>query len=420
MNLRVLMVSQWYDPEGGSAAQAGVIARSLKRHGVDIEVLTGFPNYPSGDLAPGYRVRPYQREVMDGVPVHRVPLWPSHDSRASRRAANYLSWAASASVMGVLKAPPSDAVLVHSTPATAGIPAVALHAVRRMPFVVHVQDLWPQTVLSSGFLHDGRRGRAEKPLHAMCDAIYRRASAIAVTSPGMAPLISARGVPEDKLHLAANWADESVFKPVPRNEGLAREFGMSRPFTVMYAGNFGPYQGLDTLLDAVERLRHRTDIGVALVGGGVQENWLRDEVHRRGLDAVTFVGPRPFSEMTDILALGDAHLVSLQDLPIFRTTLPSKLQATLAAGRPIVGALVGDAADAVRASGGGVVVSPGNAEALAGALVRFADMPPNRREAIGRAGRDHYLEKYSEHASSGVLVSLLEQAARGATLPVTR
>ena len=133
MSLRVLMVSQWYDPEGGSAAQAGVIARSLKRHGIEIEVLTGFPNYPTGDLAPGYRVRPYQREVLDGVTVHRVPLWPSHDSRATRRAANYLSWAASALVMGVLRAPPSDAVLVHSTPATAGAgtdPRCAQYAVR--------------------------------------------------------------------------------------------------------------------------------------------------------------------------------------------------------------------------------------------------------------------------------------------------
>jgi len=234
----------------------------------------------------------------------------------------------------------------------------------------------------------------------------------------MAPLISARGVPEDKVHLAANWADESVFKPASKNESLARRLGVRRPFTLMYAGNFGAYQGLDTLLDAAERLRHRDDIGVALVGGGVQETWLRDEVRRRGLFAVTFVGPQPFSEMTDVLALGDAHLVSLQDLPIFRTTLPSKLQATMAAGRPVIGALVGDAADVVRASGGGVVVAPGDPGALAGAMTQFAQMTPARIAAMGRTGREHYLDRYSEEASSGVLLSLLERAANGASTRV--
>lgn len=411
MTLRVLMLSQWYDPEAGSAAQAGVIARALHRRGAHIEVLTGFPNYPSGQLAEGYRVRPYQREVLDGITVHRAPLWPNHDSAALGRAVNYLSWAAGAAAVGSVKAPPVDAVLVHSTPATAGLPALALRAGRRIPFVVQVQDLWPQTVLSSDFLTEGRRARVERPLNAMCDAIYRRASAIAVTSPGMAPLIASRGVPEHKIRLAANWADESVFRPAPRNESLARRLGLTRPFTFMYAGNFGPYQGLDTLLDAAERLRHRTDVGVALVGGGVRESWLRNEVARRGLDAVTFVPPIPFAEMTDVLALGDAHLVSLQDLPVFRTTLPSKLQATLAAGRPVIGAVTGDAAGVIEASGAGVVVPPGDSAALATAIARLAGSTPEGIRALGDSGRAYYLETFSEEATSHVLLDLLRAAA---------
>ena len=411
MTLRVLMISQWYDPESGSAAQAGVIARALARRGAHVEVLTGFPNYPSGRLAPGYRVRAYQREVLQGITVHRAPLWPSHDSAPSRRALNYLSWAIGAAVVGSLTARHVDAVLVHSTPATAALPALALQVTRRLPFVVQVQDLWPQTVVSSDFLGEGRGSRVERPLHAMCDAIYKRASAIAVTSPGMAPLIAARGVPQSKISLAANWADEAVFRPAARNESLARRLGLTKPFTFMYAGNFGPYQGLDTLLDAADRLRHRTDIGLALVGGGVREPWLREEVARRGLDAVTFVPPVPFTEMTDVLALGDAHLVSLQDLPLFRTTLPSKLQATLAAGKPVVGALTGDAADVIRESGAGHVVPPGDPSALADAIVRLADAGPDRLRTLGEFARSHYERTFSEEATSHVLLHLLHEAA---------
>ncbi|HMM93623.1 glycosyltransferase family 4 protein [Phycicoccus sp.] len=411
MTLKVLMVTQWFDPEGGSAAQAGVIARSLKRHGAHVEVLTGFPNYPSGQVADGYRIRPYLRETLDGITVHRAPLWPSHDSAATRRMLNYLSWAAGAGVVGALRAPPADAVLVHSTPGTAGLPALALKATRRLPFVVHVQDLWPQTVLASDFLASGRARRLERPLHLMCDTIYRHASAIAVTSPSMAPRVAERGVPSDKIRVAANWADESIFRPVARDEDLAQRLGLTRPFTFMYAGNLGPYQGLDTLLDAAALLRDRTDIGIAVVGGGVREQALRNRARTMGLQAVQFVGPVPFAEMTPVLALGDAHLVSLQDLPLFRMTLPSKLQATLAAGRPLVGAVTGDAALVVRESGAGPVVTPGDAPALAGAIRNLADLSREALADRGRRARAHYVDNFSEDVSSRVLLELLEQAA---------
>ena len=412
MTLRVLMISQWYDPEGGSAAQAGVIARSLARHGAQVEVLTGFPNYPTGELADGYRVRPYQRELLDGITVHRAPLWPSHDSAAPRRMLNYLSWAGGAGIIGPLKAPRVDAVLVHSTPATAGLPALAMKAVRRLPYVVHIQDLWPQTVVASDFLATGRGRRLERPLHLMCDTIYKHASAIAVTSPGMVARVAERGVPPEKLHVAANWADETVFRPVPRDEALAQRLGLTRPFTFMYAGNLGPYQGLDTLIEAAALLRDRRDVGIAVVGGGVRETALKEHVRRLGLDSVTFVGAVPFAEMTDVLALGHAHLVSLQDLPLFRMTLPSKLQATLASGRPVVGAVTGDAERVVAQSGAGHVVPPGDAPALARAIGSLADLSPVELAEKGRRAREHYVHHFSEDVSAGVLLGLLEEASQ--------
>jgi glycosyltransferase involved in cell wall biosynthesis len=412
MSLRVLMLTQWYDPEGGSAAQAGVIARALHRRGAHVEVLTGFPNYPSGVLADGYRIRPYQREVLDGIAVHRTPLWPNHDEAAAKRAANYLSWAAGASVIAPLRAPSADAVLVHSTPATTGLPALVLRRLRGLPFVVHVQDLWPQTVVSSGFLDDARRRRVERPLHAMCDAIYRRAAAIAVTSPGMVPLIAARGIHGNRIHLATNWADEAIFRPAPRRPELARQLGLDRQFTFMYAGNLGPYQSLETVLATAELLRGRADIGFALVGGGVRGTSLREEAQRRRLDNVVFVDPVPFAQMTDVLALGDAQLVSLQDLPLFRTTLPSKLQAVMAAGRPVIGAVTGDAAQVIEDARCGAVVTPGDPDALAAAVAAMADAAPAARRAIGEAGRRHYEQHFSEDVSAETLMSLLASAAR--------
>ncbi|MFC8502066.1 glycosyltransferase family 4 protein [Pedococcus sp. NPDC057267] len=410
--MRIGMVSQWYDPEGSSAALPGVISRALAARGHEVHVLTGFPNYPTGRLAEGYRVRPYLREDIRGVTVHRAPLYPSHDSRAARRALNYLSFATAAAGVGVARLPRLDAVLVHGTPATAAVPALALKSLRGTPFVFHVQDLWPHTVLNSGFL-EGGSSRLERALHAYCDSVYRAASTVAVISPGMMASIAERGVPADKIELLPNWADESAFRPAPRRPDLAAAFGLTRPFTVMYAGIFGRYQQLGVLLDAAQRLRHRQDIGFALVGGGVDEAELRRQADRHGLDNVSFVPLQPFGAMADVLALGDLQLISLQDLPLFRATLPSKVQATLAAGRPILGAVVGDAAQVVRQSGAGVVITPGSGAEMADAIVRMADTSKEEREAMGLRGRDYYLREFSQSVVSGKLETLLAFAAGG-------
>jgi len=408
---RIGMVTQWYDPERGSAAQPGIISRSLLRRGHRVDVVTGFPNYPSGHLYPGYAVRPYLRETIGGVTVHRVPLYPSHDTNPVRRATNYLSFSAAASVTATWVLRDADAVLVHSTPATVAIPAVVLRVLRRKPYVVHVQDLWPQTVVSSGFVDDARAGRMERALHVYCDAVYRRAAAIAVTSPGMAPLIAERGVSEDKIVFVPNWADEASFRPVERDPALAAALGITAAFTVMYAGNFGEFQALDVVVEAADRLHARSDIGFALVGGGVEEARLRRMVAERGLANVTFVGPQPFERMAGILALGDVQLVTLQDVPLFRTTLPSKLQGVLAAGRPVIAAVTGDAAAVVRESGAGEVVRPGSSEELADAVLALAATPSADLTARGTSGRAYYAGRFSEQVVGDRLSALLERAA---------
>lgn len=406
------MVTQWYDPEGGSAMTFGVIARALHALGHEVDVLTGFPNYPSGVLAEGYRLRPYQREVRDGVTVHRAPLYVSHDANPLHRAGNYLSFGASAAGLAVTALGRSDAVLVvPSPPFTAGAGLVLKH-LRGIPFGLQIQDLWPQSVTASGMISGGAAGRAEKALHAMMDRLYREADFVAVTSPGMADVIAERGVPRDKLTFVSNWANEAAFHPVlhPAELGLPPR----REFTVMYAGAMGEVQGLDVVLGAAELLRDRGDIGFLLVGGGVAKAGLGDEARRRGLDNVAFADPQPAQAMSDVLASAQVQLISLADLPVFASTLPSKLPATLAAGRPIIGAVGGDAARLVRDSGAGWVVTPGDARGLADAVLAARALPPQELAARGAAGRDYYGTHLSQEVGSMRLVELLAGAAERA------
>ncbi len=411
MKAHVGMITQWYDPERGSASMPGIISRSLVERGHEVDVVTGFPNYPSGNVYPGYAVRLYQRERIRGVTVHRAPLYPSHDSQPFRRAANFLSFAAAASVAAWRRLADVDVVLVHSTPATVAIPALTLKALRRKPYVVHIQDLWPQTVLSSGFLEESGSSGMERILNRFCDSVYRHADTIAVTAPGMVELVARRGVDPRKIAFMPNWADEKAFRPAPRDPDLARALGIDRSFTVMYAGNFGEFQALDMLIDAATLLRDRQDIGFALVGGGVEEAHLRSMVLERGLRTVTFIGPQPFERMATILALGDVQFVGLKDQPLFRATLPSKLQGILAAGRPLIGALSGDAADVVRASGAGPVVDQRSASDLAHAICSASESSPGGLRARGTAGRDYYSTQFSEQVVGDRLSALLQEAA---------
>lgn len=408
--LHILFISQWYAPELGDGGVPRGIATALRDHGHQVEVLTGLPNYPEGRLYPGYRVRPYQCEELDALTVHRAPLYLSHDTNARRRAANYLSFAASSTAVGLSRIRRADISVVYSSPITAALPAMALRAMRRIPYVLLIQDMWPQSVTASEFLSDRQAVRIEGALHRLCDRVYRSAAQIAVTSPGMIDLVAARGVPRSKLHFLPNWADEKNYYPVQSNLALRRELGLTRPFTVMYAGNLGEVQGLDAVLDAAALLQGRDDIGFALVGRGSAESSLRSAVCARGLDNVVFVPPQPVDHMSEILATADLQLVSLKDEPLFHTILPSKIQSLLAAGRPIVGFIAGDAAHVIDHSGAGVTAAPGHPSELAAAIDRMSALPSETLTAMGDAGRRYYFAHFSRDIAKARLDQVISAA----------
>ena len=403
------MLSHWFDPEGGAAAGPGTIARALQTRGHEVDVLTGYPIYPAGRVFDGYRVRPYMRESIRGVTVHRVPAYPSHDDNPGRRMANYLSYAATSTLAAPSVLGKSDVVFVYSSPATAATAAGPLRALRGVPYVMQIQDLWPDTVTSSGFVDKSASSRIERLLHLYCDETYRRAAHIAVISPGMADMLVSRGVPPTKISVIPNWAEESSFRPVPKDPNLGAELELDRKFTIMYAGNLGEMQNLETFIEAASLLRGRHDIGFALVGAGVRKDSLVEQVNELGLDNVTFVGPQPFERMADILALADAQLVSLKDAPLYRVTMPSKVQANMAAGMPIIAAVAGDAARVVENAQCGRSVPPGDPHALAAAVRELADLEQNDRTELGRRARDYYRANFSEKIVGDTLEAILQQ-----------
>ena len=407
--MKIGFISQWYPPERSSAALPGVQAAALAAAGHEVKVVTGFPNFPDGEILEPYSQRLHQREVIDGVEVHRSPQYVSHDRRAIRRMANYWSFALSSTATSIATLRDVDAVWVHSTPATVALPAMVLRTFG-IPYVLHIQDLWPDTVTASGFMSPRLSSIAEKVLHPFCDAAYRMSHSVQVISPGMRERIAARGIAEDKLGFLPNWCDESVFFPRVPSDEVRQRAGLSAPFTVMYAGAMGDVQGLDTVIDAAELLRARPEIEFVLIGSGVQREMLTDQCRLRGLNNVRFLPAQPISSMGDLLAEADMQLICLRDLPLYKITVPSKVQASMAMGVPLLVSAGGDAARVVTDAKAGLAAQPGSASDLAKATVEAFEAGPDQRRTWGRNARAHYRSQFGQDIGVAAMVAALERA----------
>jgi glycosyltransferase involved in cell wall biosynthesis len=277
-------------------------------------------------------------------------------------------------------------------PLSIGLAAWVLGRVRRVPFVYSVNDLWPESVEATGMVSSRQAlqwmGRVER-------FVYRRSAAVVVISPGIRENLIGKGVPPDKVHVIPHWADESLYRPVPRDPNLARELGMAGRFNVVFAGQLGLAQGLGVVLDAAEELSEIRDIQFVLAGDGTDAARLRQVAADRRLGNVRFLGWQPAERMPSIFSVADVLLVHLLDEPLFRITIPSKTIAYMACGRPVLMAVEGDAADLIRASEAGVTCRPGDGKELADAVRRLYAMPPEARERMGRAGREAFHTSYS-------------------------
>lgn len=408
--LRVVLITQWFEPE--PAFKGLLFARELAQRGFDVEVVTGFPNYPSGKLYPGYRLRPLQREQRDGILVTRVALYPSHDSSALRRILNYASFAISLTIYGLFLMRRREVIYAYHPPLTVGVAVSIIRLIRRIPVVYDIQDLWPDTLAATGML---RNPRILRLVEFVCGLVYRSVDRIAVLSPGFRRSLISRQVPAEKISVIYNWADETA---LACRETAGGEWSPSHVFRVIFAGNMGRAQALDAVLEAASILRGSTrPIRFTFIGGGIEVPRLKALAVERALDNVEFLAPVPMTEIGSILASADALLVHLAPDPLFSITIPSKTQAYLCVGRPVIMAVEGDAAELVTRSGGGVTAKPGDAQSIAAAVRALAERRPEDLAAMGERGRAFYREHLAIERGADQFAALLRAAASTARDP---
>jgi glycosyltransferase involved in cell wall biosynthesis len=387
--LRILLLTQWFDPE--PTFKGLVFARELQALGHEVEVITGFPNYPGGKLYPGFRQRWLSRSVIDGVPVTRVPLYPSHSGSGIKRVFNYVSFMLSSCLYGVFGAKKADIIYVYHPPITAGLSAAVIGFFRRTPFVIDVQDLWPDTLRSTGMINSERvLALAGK----VCNWTYRRARHVVVLSPGFRKTLIERGIPAERLSVIYNWCDEQALSG--DSVATVDTSYMDGHFNVVFAGNIGKAQALDAVIRAAQIVWERDkSVRFVFVGAGVEVESLKALAARLVVQNLRFVARVPMFEVGTILSRADVLLVHLKNDPLFSITIPSKTQAYLAVGKPILMGVSGDAADLIIQTGAGLAVAPEDPEAIASATLRLAALPASERKQMAENGKTFYSQNMS-------------------------
>ena len=386
---RILFLMQWFNPEPQIKGLA--FAKTISSLGFDIEVLTGFPNYPGGALYPGHTLKLLKIEQLEGVRVLRTLLYPYHGGSSIKRILNYVSFGLSSLISGLIAAKRPHLIYSCGPPVTVGVSAAVLGLILRRPFVYDIQDLWPETLASSGMLNNRT---ALKIVDLICSWVYERAAHITVQSPGIRKILMKKGVPEEKISLVFNWCDESALSPaVGTSPTLAPRDGTNKTFDVLFAGTMGKLQCLDSVLEAAEILSSEAPtVRFLFMGGGIEVDRLQNLVKSRGIGNVAFLPRVSMAESGFALAQASALLVHLRNDPLFKFTIPAKTQAYMAAGRPILMAVDGDATELVCAAKAGVYATPEDARSIANAVLELLAMGPAKLDELGENGRRYYEE----------------------------
>jgi colanic acid biosynthesis glycosyl transferase WcaI len=404
--MRILLLSQFFDPE--PTFKGLTFANELVRRGHSVEVLTGFPNYPGGRLYPGYPLALWRREIMQGIPILRTALYPSHDKSAIRRIMNYASFSISAATLGAVGITKPDVVYAYHPPATIALPATVFRLLRRVPVVADIQDLWPDTVIETGMM---KNAFAISLLNQCCSLGFRQMDRVVVQSPGFKRTLIDRGISASKIDHIYNWCDEASMDMRPRDERIVEAYGLAGRFNVLFAGTMGKQQGLASVLAAARLcVAALPRVQFVFVGGGTERESLEQRAQQMGLSNVLFLPRQRPENMGPLLAAADVLLVHLRDLALFSITIPSKTSAYLVAGRPILMAVRGDAADLIRQSGSGLCGEPENPTALVATIRQFLSMQEQERNLMGQNGWRYYQQKLSLHTGVEKFEAVFAQA----------
>lgn len=387
--MNVLLVTQYFWPESFTVNS---LAEEMQNRGHQVTVLTGFPNYPVGKFLKGYNpLFGVMREEKNGIQIIRIPIWPRGKSKFNL-ALNYISFVLSSFLFTwFLKIDSIDVIFCYApSPVTSCLAAIFMKWRWRKKLYFWVQDLWPESVSAVGAMSSRLStlifGR-------IVQFIYRNCDKILIPSEGFRKSVFRWSGAEKNIVLVSNWAD-----PFPKISEKPKWLSeLPQGFRVAFAGNLGKAQDLPNLVRAAEILKNEKDIKWIVAGEGSEKAWLEEQVEKRGLkNQISIIGKKPYADMLPFFQTCDVLYVSLSDSPIFELTIPSKVQAYMSSGRPLLAALKGEGEGLINRANCGLVSSPQDAEHLAKNVIKFRNMKIEERDLLGKNGESYFLANFQQ------------------------
>lgn len=402
--MKILVVSQYFWPE---EFRINDIVKSLVERGIEVDVLTGKPNYPEGLLHEGYKASGCMTESWCGVGIYRVPLFPRGRSSAIRLILNYLSFILFGSLCGafLLRKCKYDVVFVYGiSPILAAIPAIFIAWLKQKKLVIWVQDLWPQSLSATGYIKSDFVLRC---VELVVRWIYSNADLLLVQSRAFEGYVSALAPGKTIVYYPNSVSSIFASASDPNNKQPVIE-SLETGFPVVFAGNIGAAQAVECIVEAASLLQEVPEIRFVIFGNGSKWEWLNDQIAERGLKNIYLAGRFPMEVMPEYLQKAEILLVSLSDQPIFALTIPNKIQAYMASGRPIIACLNGEGARLVMESGAGISSPAEDPAALAKAILSLHHMTAEQRQQVGQNGRAYYRNHFDHEVLVDQLISHLD------------
>jgi glycosyltransferase involved in cell wall biosynthesis len=404
--MRILIVTQYFWPE---SFRINEVCNALKMRGHEVEVITGKPNYPEGRFFSGYSAWGLIKELWKDIPIYRLPMLARGSNSAIRLALNYCSFIISGLIFApwTVRKEKYDVIFVYApSPIFQVIPASFLGWLKGVPVVVWVQDLWPQSAQATGYV---KATFLLKLLENFVRFTYSHTDLLLVQSNAFTESVTALalGIP---VAYYPNSVDKNFYSPqaitVPQIESL------QSGFTVLFAGNVGAAQSMKTIVAAAEQLQRFTDIKIVILGSGSKVDWIKQQVTNKKLTNLYLEGRFPVETMPVLMRQASVLLVTLTNQPIFELTIPNKIQAYLAVGKPVIANLNGEGARVVVEAGAGVAVSAEDSDGLAKAILKLYQMPQSELEQMGVNGRTYFKQHFDEEMLTTQLIAHFEKIIR--------
>ncbi len=405
--MRIAYFSHYFTPEiGAPSARIHDFARQWLSMGHEVQVITCFPNHPTGRLYPGYQSGLRMHEDIDGIQVYRNWTYITPNKGLLKKTIGHVSFWPSASILTNHRLAKPDIAIGTSPTFFAAMSAAALSRRRRIPFVMEVRDLWPAIFVELGVLRNRILIRCLEKWEL---ALYGRAAHIVTVTESFRTSLISRGIRSEKVSTVLNGADVDFWRPAEAKPGLRSRLGLEDKFVVTYLGAHGISHALGKILDSARLLSDQSRIRFLFVGEGAEKESLVRQANEEQLPNVQFLDPAGKDAVRDYYALSDVCLVPLRAIPLFETFIPSKMFEIMATGRPMIASVRGEAAEILKQSGAAVIVEPEDSRAIADA-VRHLHNCPEQARAMGRRGRDFVVQNYSRQALATRYLEVLRRA----------